>query len=113
MNVIAVESSTLARIAYDRTRELLQLEFNSHALYQYFGVPATVHEALLRAPSKGSYFNQAIRGEVPLQSDLQLPSKDAGAGHSGRASAVREIPCHVLSPLYRLAAGLLISSVSA
>jgi len=52
MNVIAVESSTLARIAYDRTRELLQLEFNSRALYQYFGVPTTVHETLLGAPSK-------------------------------------------------------------
>jgi hypothetical protein len=65
MNVIAVESSTLATIAYDGTRELLQLEFNSCALYQYFGVPATVHEALLRAPSKGRYFNQAIRGKFP------------------------------------------------
>jgi hypothetical protein len=41
MNVTAVESSTLATIAYDTTRELLQLEFNSRALYQYFGVPAT------------------------------------------------------------------------
>jgi len=65
MNVIAVESSTLATIAYDRTRELLELEFNSHAIYQYWGVPNSVHEALLRAPSKGSYFNQAIRGKFP------------------------------------------------
>ena len=63
MNVIAVESSTLATIAYDSTREVLQLEFNSHAIYQYFGVPAAALEALLRAPSKGSYFNQAIRGK--------------------------------------------------
>ena len=51
MKVTAVESSTLATIAYDKTRELLQLEFNSRALYQYFGVPATVHAALLRASS--------------------------------------------------------------
>jgi hypothetical protein len=65
MNVIAVESSTLATIAYDGNRELLQLEFHSHALYQYSGVPATVHEALLRARSKGSYFNRAIRGKFP------------------------------------------------
>ena len=63
MNDIAVESSILATIGYDRTRELLQLELNSRALYQYFGVAATVHEALLRAPSRGSYFNQAIRGK--------------------------------------------------
>lgn len=65
MNVTAVESSTLAAIAYDRTRELLQLEFNSRALYQYFGVSAAVYEGLLRASSKGNYFNQAIRGKFP------------------------------------------------
>jgi hypothetical protein len=63
VNVTAVESSTLATIAYDRTRGLLQLEFGSRAIYQYFGVPASVHEDLLRAPSKGSYFNRAIRGK--------------------------------------------------
>jgi KTSC domain-containing protein len=62
MNVTAVESSTLARIAYDEIHELLQLEFHSCALYQYCSVPAAVHEGLLGAPSKGSYFNQEIRG---------------------------------------------------
>jgi hypothetical protein len=67
MNATAVESSTLATIAYDRTRNLLQLEFSSRALYQYFGVPATVYEGLLHAPSKGSYFNQAIRGRFPYR----------------------------------------------
>ena len=67
MNVTAVESSTLETIAYDGTRELLQLEFNSGALYQYFRVSATVHAALLRAPSKGSYFNPAIRGKFPYR----------------------------------------------
>jgi KTSC domain len=77
MNVIAVESSTLATIAYDDTRELLQLEFNSHAFYQYCGVPATVHEALLRAPSKGAYFNQAIRGKFPYR---QISKPDIATG---------------------------------
>ena len=65
MNVTAVESATLAMVAYDDTRELLQLEFRSQAIYQYFGVPAAVHAALLRAPSKGSYFNRVIRGRFP------------------------------------------------
>ena len=62
MNVTAVESTTLATIAYDDAREILQLEFRSRAAYQYFAVPATVHQALLQSPSKGSYFNQVIRG---------------------------------------------------
>jgi KTSC domain-containing protein len=62
MNFTRVESSTLATVGYDQDHELLQLEFCSRALYQYFAVPAAVHEALLAAASKGSYFNQAIRG---------------------------------------------------
>lgn len=62
MKPIAVESTTLATVAYDADRELLQLEFRDRRVYQYFEVPADVHEALLRAPSKGHYFNRAIRG---------------------------------------------------
>ena len=62
MHIIAVVSTTLATVGYDGIRNLLQLEFRSRAVYHYFGVPAAVHEALLEAPSKGGYFNQAIRG---------------------------------------------------
>jgi len=67
MNSTAVESITLATVAYDDARELLQLEFRSRAMYQYCGVPAAVHEALLRAASQGSYFNRAIRGRFPYR----------------------------------------------
>jgi hypothetical protein len=62
MNVTAVESTTLATVVYDEAREMLWLEFRSRAIYEYFDVPASVHEALLCAPSKGSYFNLAVRG---------------------------------------------------
>jgi hypothetical protein len=65
MNVTAVESTTLATVAYDDARELLQLEFRSRGIYRYFGVPAAVHAALVGAPSKGSYFNRVIRGRFP------------------------------------------------
>jgi hypothetical protein len=67
MQVATVESSTLATVAYDEAQELLQLEFCSRAVYQYFGVPAVVHRALLGAPSKGRYFNHAIRGRFPYR----------------------------------------------
>jgi hypothetical protein len=62
MRVTAVESTTIATVSYDDARALLQLEFCSRAVYQYFSVPAAVHQLLLDAPSKGRYFNQAIRG---------------------------------------------------
>jgi hypothetical protein len=57
--------STTAKSSEERSRQLLQLGFRNRAIYQYFGVPALVHEALLGAPSKGSYFNQTIRGYFP------------------------------------------------
>ena len=67
MLVAAVESTTLATVAYDEARMLLQLEFRSGAVYQHLDVPAAVHSALLGSPSKGSYFNQAIRGYYPYR----------------------------------------------
>ena len=84
MHVTAVESTTLATVSYDDGRELLQLEFCSQSIYQYFGVPALVHEALLGAPSKGSYFNQTIRGRFPYRlvthfnpdaPDVEIPAR--------------------------------------
>ena len=67
MRVTAVESTTLVTVSYDDAQGLLQLEFCSRAVYQYFSVPAGVHQSLLDASSKGRYFNQAIRGRFPYR----------------------------------------------
>ena len=52
MRVTAVESTTLATVSYDDARELLQLEFCSRAVYQYFNVPTAVHQSLLATPRR-------------------------------------------------------------
>ena len=67
MRVTTVESSTLATVAYDEAQARLQLRFCSGAVYEYSGVPAGVHQSLLDAPSKGRYFNDAIRGRFPYR----------------------------------------------
>lgn len=67
MRIVAVESSTLAAGGYDADRKLLALQFHSQAVYHYFGVPAAVHQSLLNAPSKGTFFNQSIRGRFPYR----------------------------------------------
>ena len=79
MRVTAVESTTLVTVSYDDACELLQLEFCSRAVYQYLSVPATLHQALLDAASRGRYFNQAIRGRFPyrLISDFAAAPKRA------------------------------------
>jgi hypothetical protein len=63
MNVTAVESGTLATVAYDKALGILRLEFRSRAICLYFDVPSPVHEGLIAADSKGRYFNRAIRGQ--------------------------------------------------
>jgi Leucine-rich repeat (LRR) protein len=80
-----VESTTLATVAYDKGRGLLQLEFRSRAIYQYFGVTAAVHEALLGAPS-----NRFIRGRFPYS----LASHGQGGVRRGSLSqsADRRLP---------------------
>ncbi len=62
MIITAVESTTLKTIGYDESLALLRLEFRSEAIYDYFGVPASVHDELLNAPSIGACFNEKVRG---------------------------------------------------
>ena len=62
MITAVVESTTLRAIGYDESLALLRLEFRSRAVYDYFGVPSAVHEALLRAPSIGACCNETVRG---------------------------------------------------
>jgi hypothetical protein len=80
MLVATVESTTLATVAYDETSQALQLEFCSRAVYLYFDVPAAVHQALLGAPSKGRYFNHAIRGRFPYRLILDFRTDTPEAG---------------------------------
>jgi hypothetical protein len=86
MNSTAVESTTLAAVAYDESQEALQLEFRGGEIYRYCGVPAGVHKKLLNAASKGSYFNRVIRGRFPYR---LLVNPEAGTSTALRAEGAR------------------------
>ena len=75
MNITTVESATLASIGYDDKAVVLQLEFRSRAVYRYVEVPGFVYDALVAAPSKGRYFNEAIRGQY---SHLRMVQAECG-----------------------------------
>ena len=65
----AVESSSLKSVGYAPESRTLEVEFHHGAVYRYLGVPPTVHEALLRAESKGAFLNREVR-EVYLYERL-------------------------------------------
>lgn len=64
---LPLASSTIASAGYSPEQEVLELRFQSGALYRYVGVPQPVHGALLAAESKGRFFNRAIRGQFGYQ----------------------------------------------
>ena len=57
-------SSVLVYAAYRRSTHTLELGFLSGAIYRYYGVtPRRALYLINQAPSKGRYFNRAIRRE--------------------------------------------------
>lgn len=56
-----VESSNLRSVGYDAEHEILEIEFKSGSVYQYYNVPAAVYAGLLSASSKGQYHSQSIK----------------------------------------------------
>lgn len=57
-----VESSAISSVGYDPRREILELEFSSGAVYDYFEVPRSVYDSLMKASSKGRFISRSIRG---------------------------------------------------
>jgi lysyl-tRNA synthetase, class II len=62
MRLLSVDSTSLGRVGYDPARRVLMVVFRDRSTYCYFDVPVAVFESLQDAPSKGAYFNGAIRG---------------------------------------------------
>lgn len=61
MKRISVESTSLKSAGYSAKEQRLQVEFVNGTVYDYFGVPPVLHEALMMAGSKGSFFNAQVK----------------------------------------------------
>jgi hypothetical protein len=57
----SVISSELRSVGYQKEALVLEVEFQSGGIYQYFGVPDSAYAALMSATSKGRYFNAHIK----------------------------------------------------
>lgn len=65
MERIPVSSSNLASVGYQDG--ILEVAFKSGSVYQYTGVPKSVYEALMSAPSHGKFFAAFIRNNYPYR----------------------------------------------
>jgi KTSC domain len=58
-----VSSSAIQQVEYDNRTQQMQITFVSGKTYTYFGVPRSVYERFVQAPSKGTYFNEYIKDQ--------------------------------------------------
>lgn len=56
-----INSSCVASIDYDEKTQQLTVSFVKGGGHTYSGVPKTVYDGFLVAPSKGKYFNSMVR----------------------------------------------------
>jgi KTSC domain len=54
-------SSAISSVGYDERSAVLEVEFSSGTVYDYFKVPEKVYRDLLKAPSKGSFVSRRVR----------------------------------------------------
>lgn len=62
----SVASSAVSSIGYDERSSVLEVEFESGAVYDYFEVPEKVYKDLLEASSIGSFVSKRIRDRYPF-----------------------------------------------
>lgn len=68
MNMVSVSSSNLSAVGYDASTQTLRVAFNNGSIYEYSGVPASIHAGLMAAGSHGSYFDAYIKkGPYPAR----------------------------------------------
>ena len=69
LSVVAVDASELiGKLAYDEDEGVLYVQMaNSSDWYGYEGVAADVAEAFMAAESKGTFFNQHVKGKYPVR----------------------------------------------
>lgn len=57
----SLQSSNLYSAHYDADSAVLTIEFRNGRVYEYYAVPPTIYDGLMRASSKGRYHHQWIR----------------------------------------------------
>jgi hypothetical protein len=65
IEMLPVHSAMASQIGYDREREILQIEFQSGAVYRYADVEPELWEDLQDTSSIGSFYNYEIKGYYP------------------------------------------------
>lgn len=56
-----VTSSHIVSIGYDSANMVLEVEFNTGAIYQYYDIPQSIYDGLMAADSHGTYLAAYVK----------------------------------------------------
>lgn len=62
MEMVRVRSDAISAIGYDPDTQQMCIRFTSGKMYNFCRVPLETHERFMRSTSKGSFYNDRIRG---------------------------------------------------
>lgn len=79
----SVESSVISFLHYDEAAAELHVLFSTGKAYVYYGVPHRVYDALLEAPSIGSFFNSEIRNAYRYRRSASPPGRHRASSRPG------------------------------
>jgi hypothetical protein len=61
MQMVRVNSSAISAVGYDPNTRRMKITFVQGHTYDFCGVPSSIFEGLLKATSKGGYYNDCIK----------------------------------------------------
>lgn len=56
-----VTSSNILSIGYDPDNRILEVEFTTGAVYQYYDVPQSIYDGLMAADSHGTFLSAYVK----------------------------------------------------
>lgn len=65
MDMLRVFSSAISEVGYDAATQHMKIAFVQGRTYDFCGVPESVFDGLLKAASKGRYYDEHIRDRYP------------------------------------------------
>ena len=67
MNRTPVTSSNILSVGYDSQSVILEVEFTSGDIYQYFNIPEHLYQQFMNTSSYGQFLNEYIRYNYQYQ----------------------------------------------
>jgi hypothetical protein len=67
MDRILVHSSNIISVGYDTNSHIMEVEFQSGSVYQYFDISEDLYQSLMTAHSKGQYFHDNIMNQYDFE----------------------------------------------